>query len=270
MTERLKIIRNKYFAQYRSEQPISIGKHLDRMKRKNQTVQDFRFYLISSSCNSSTIEGSSLTEEDYMRFKEAKIISKDLNEVDDMIEAYRFARKHDITEEALLQAHRRMSKHLNIPARYQGVYRDRMVRVWNGMQVVYTAARTEIVEREMRKLLHDIDLLCRRDLTNEEIFYYASMIHLVLVSIHPFADGNGRMARLVEKWFLFKMVDPEREALLQAQTVVLRQPSLPDRLRPDRLRTFDSVPQDVAHGAQYPLILPYEDARASRRVRIFI
>lgn len=204
MAERLKIIRNKYLAQYRSEQPISIGKHLDRMKRKNQTVQDFRFYLISSSCNSSMIEGSSLTEEDYMRFKEAKIISKDLNEVDDMIEAYRFARKHDITEEALLQAHKRMSKHLNIPARYQGAYRDRMVRVWNGKQVVYTAARTEIVEREMRKLMHDIDLLCRRDLTNEEIFYYASMIHLVLVSIHPFADGNGRMARLVEKWFLFK------------------------------------------------------------------
>jgi Fic family protein len=28
------------------------------------------------------------------------------------------------------------------------------------------------------------------------------MIHLVFVKIHPFEDGNGRTARLLEKWFL--------------------------------------------------------------------
>jgi Fic family protein len=28
------------------------------------------------------------------------------------------------------------------------------------------------------------------------------MIHLCFVKIHPFADGNGRTARLLEKWFL--------------------------------------------------------------------
>ncbi|WP_220392957.1 Fic family protein [Chitinophaga lutea] len=28
------------------------------------------------------------------------------------------------------------------------------------------------------------------------------MIHLVFVKIHPRADGNGRSARLLEKWFL--------------------------------------------------------------------
>ena len=30
----------------------------------------------------------------------------------------------------------------------------------------------------------------------------ASMIHVGFVKIHPFADGNGRSARLIEKWFL--------------------------------------------------------------------
>ncbi|MBL0098191.1 MAG: Fic family protein [Bacteroidetes bacterium] len=28
------------------------------------------------------------------------------------------------------------------------------------------------------------------------------MIHLVFVKIHPLNDGNGRSARLIEKWFL--------------------------------------------------------------------
>lgn len=30
------------------------------------------------------------------------------------------------------------------------------------------------------------------------------MIHLRLAHIHPFRDGNGRAARLLEKWFLAK------------------------------------------------------------------
>ena len=39
-----------------------------------------------------------------------------------------------------------------------------------------------------------------------EIFYYAALIHLVFVKIHPFQDGNGRTARLVEKWFLIEKI----------------------------------------------------------------
>ena len=148
------------------------------------------------------IEGSSLTEDDYLKLKEANFISKDMNEVDDIIAAYEFASKHNINEANILKAHKLISKHLNIPKQYMGVYRDRMVRVWNGRQVVYTAAQTEIVQREMSKLIHDIELLVSRDLSYDKIFYYASMIHLVCVSIHPFADGNGRMSRLLEKWFL--------------------------------------------------------------------
>ena len=55
---------------------------------------------------------------------------------------------------------------------------------------------------EMKKFFHDVALLLKEELTTEEVFFYASMIHLVLVKIHPWNDGNGRTARLTEKWFL--------------------------------------------------------------------
>ena len=36
----------------------------------------------------------------------------------------------------------------------------------------------------------------------KKFFFYAALLHLVFVKIHPFEDGNGRTARLIEKWFL--------------------------------------------------------------------
>src|SRR5690606_10915889 len=54
----------------------------------------------------------------------------------------------------------------------------------------------------MQKLFHDVEILLKWELTTEEVFFYASMIHLVFVKIHPWNDGNGRSARLIEKWFM--------------------------------------------------------------------
>lgn len=54
----------------------------------------------------------------------------------------------------------------------------------------------------MTKLFDDIELLLSTELTINQVFYFASMLHLIMVQIHPFADGNGRCSRLIEKWFL--------------------------------------------------------------------
>ena len=70
-------------------------------------------------------------------------------------------------------------------------------------KIEYVAAPAAILQQELEKLFLDIEVLAANDLNLLETFYFASLIHLVFVKIHPFQDGNGRTARLLEKWFLF-------------------------------------------------------------------
>lgn len=75
-------------------------------------------------------------------------------------------------------------------------------------RIQFEAAPAHLVQSEMDKLWDDVEELLRRELSLEETFYYAAFIHLVFVCIHPFNDGNGRAARLLEKWFLSDKLGP--------------------------------------------------------------
>jgi Fic family protein len=80
-------------------------------------------------------------------------------------------------------------------------------------KIEYVAASPEIVKNELEKLFHDLDYLLRVELNPFEIFYFASLVHLVFVKIHPFQDGNGRTARLIEKWFLIEKIGEKATAV---------------------------------------------------------
>ena len=61
----------------------------------------------------------------------------------------------------------------------------------------------EFVAERMKEFFIEIkELLDNTNMQTEEVFYYASLIHLMFAHIHPFRDGNGRAARLLEKWFI--------------------------------------------------------------------
>ena len=64
-------------------------------------------------------------------------------------------------------------------------------------KIEYVAAKPEIVKQELTRLFLDLEFLIKADLNPFEVFYYASLSHLVFVKIHPFQDGNGRTARLI-------------------------------------------------------------------------
>jgi Fic family protein len=94
-----------------------------------------------------------------------------------------------------------------LPKSQQGLIRNNLMFVINSDdKIEYGAASPEIVKAELDKLFRDMDLLLTSDLNSFEIFYYAALIHLVFVKIHPFQDGNGRTARLMEKWFLIEKI----------------------------------------------------------------
>jgi Fic family protein len=92
----------------------------------------------------------------------------------------------------------------------QGKLRETRVGVYDTAtgRPDYIAVEPEYVKIALSKLLEDIKTLLFADLTTEAEFYYASMLHLWTIKIHPFEDGNGRTARLLEKWFLASRIGP--------------------------------------------------------------
>lgn len=60
------------------------------------------------------------------------------------------------------------------------------------------------LKSELDSFFEKIGLLLENEITDIEAFFYAAQIHLSFVKIHPMQDGNGRTARLLEKWFLIE------------------------------------------------------------------
>lgn len=101
-----------------------------------------------------------------------------------------------------------------MPKSQQGFIRTNPMFVINkDDRIEYVAAPPAIVKQELKKLFDDIKALQIRDLNAIEVFYYAAFIHLVFVKIHPFQDGNGRAARLLEKWFLLEKLGSDALAI---------------------------------------------------------
>lgn len=201
----LQILTPTYYTRYRQKQRFTLRKHFNRLKQIPVSLESFRFYIASSAIFSSQIEGVDVDFNSFLRYQNTKGVlgGKDVKQVQDLVAAYEYARTHALNLSNVLHTHALASRQL-AAKQYRGQYRDQMVSVYNLQtgQRVYEAAPVAVVESEVNKLFTDIQVLRKRTLTIDETFYYAALIHLVFAKIHPFGDGNGRLARLLEKWFL--------------------------------------------------------------------
>jgi len=169
-----------------------------------KTSGQFDYLKKASAVYSANIEGNSLDLNSYMNYELNKIRlkpDKEAEEIKNLIEAYSFAQKNPLSEKNLLNCHNFFSKSLLIKSK-RGKYRLEKIGVFDKSGLVYLAIEPEFVKEGMATFFDEIKTLLDSTLTKEEVFYFASLIHLRLVHLHPFQDGNGRAARLLEKWFI--------------------------------------------------------------------
>lgn len=185
---------------------ISPIETLQQNEKLDVPVDYFKFYNSVSSVYSSKIEGENIDFDSFFKHKFLNVKYKPdyTKKADDLFAAYEFIFNNRLTFQNLQKTHSILSSNL-LPKSQQGLIRNNPMFVINrDDRIEYVAAEPTIVKNELDKLFTDINLLLKEKLTDFEIFYFASYIHLVFVKIHPFQDGNGRTARLLEKWFLIE------------------------------------------------------------------
>ena len=158
----------------------------DKQKRK---------YMISKSKvrsihSSLAIEANSLSLFDVENITENKqVIGKkdEVQEVKNAIEVYNHINEYNYkNENDLLKVHQLMMKYFDED---NGNYRNHGEGVKGKNEIIYMAPESILVPTLMKSLFEYINN------SNLNSIILAAIFHYYFVSIHPFSDGNGRLAR---------------------------------------------------------------------------
>lgn len=161
--------------------------------RKNNRIQSIHSSL--------KIEANSLTIGQVRDVINGKTVLGEQKEIQEVKNAYAAYEKlldinpFDIND--LKSLHRVMTKYL---VDESGIFRKGEEGVFNGDKCIFMAPPARMVPELMRNLF---DWLSR---SKEEVhpLIMSAVFHYEFVFIHPFSDGNGRMARLWHSAFLTK------------------------------------------------------------------
>jgi Fic family protein len=181
--------------------------------------------LYSSIAGTAAIEGNTLNAEEVRALDEGKIpdgghTAKDRLEITNLINAYRMLEQEtakpsmtnalalaraltspvpelDLDENHIRDLHRQITNGLPYENNIPGVYRNGMVKVGDKTRGgIYTP--TKIIEDVRTPMQEFVNWINSTDLINENAFVRAALAHYHFSLIHPFWDGNGRLARLIE------------------------------------------------------------------------
>lgn len=168
------------------------------------STDTFSFYTSVSAVYSSKIEGDAVELDPYVKHKRFGMAFRPdyTQKTDDLYNAYEFARANACTATNLMAAHGRLARHLLPRGRWGRVRTTNMYVTTEEGKIEYVAAAPQVVDAALECFFTDLDQLTGRRLALPDVFFFAALLHLVFVKIHPFDDGNGRSARLLEKWFL--------------------------------------------------------------------
>ena len=204
MNPTLKIIPIALLEAYKKSFSTTVEPHFEELQESEISTGTFSFYTSVSAVFSSKIEGEDIELDSFIKHKRLGVQYQPdyTQKIDDLYSAYEFAAANTLTSQNLLQVHALVTNNILHKSQQGQLRKGNMFVITNDGKIEYVAATPDKVIPEMQKLNEDIDTLLHASLEFNEILFYASMLHLVFVKIHPFEDGNGRTGRLLEKWFL--------------------------------------------------------------------
>jgi len=167
---------------------------------------------LSKNAHSSTsIEGNILSLPQVVAISESQDVDADSfqkKEVTNYIESLRWIIKNThlaMTEKKLLKLHSMITRGL-ISSSKAGHYKTKQNYVVNEKKiVVYTAPGPKESPQLFRDLINWVS-----EGGHIHPIIVSAIFHHRCVSIHPFSDGNGRLARAASQWILYKRgFDPQ-------------------------------------------------------------
>lgn len=196
----------QYLESYAGRIDAALQKLQESVAANSKSEQvSLTFLIDTAAVYSSNIEGNTLDINSFLnnRMAPKKHRSKEAKEIEDLVSAYEFTKKHTFNEKNMLKTHGLLSKEFVSLSR-RGKYRKEPVGVYSHFGLEYMAVEAYLVKQEMRELFVVISNLLSKKKSRAENLFWATWIHLMIALIHPFADGNGRTARLCEKWYLMQ------------------------------------------------------------------
>lgn len=178
--------------------------NFDRLEDSSLSADSFSFYTSVSAVFSSKIEGEHIELDSFIKHKKlgTQFLPDYTQKIDDLYDAYQFAQATPLSESAVKKAHALLTAHILQKSRRGKIRATNMFVMTPDGKIEYVACIPDQVQAEINKLYKDIAVLIKAELSFDETLFFASLIHLIFVKIHPFDDGNGRTGRLLEKWFL--------------------------------------------------------------------
>lgn len=170
--------------------------------------------ILKMAHTSTSIEGNRLAHFEVGKVQEGKTIrapQKDITEVENYLNALKLLdelakTKHDLNTEEILKMHKTVINGL-VDEEKAGKFRPADVYVLDdlggGKEILRFKAPSA---PEVPGLIDDL-LKWVKDAREDGVhpIIIAGVFHLEFVSIHPFTDGNGRVARLMTQLLLYRM-----------------------------------------------------------------
>jgi Fic family protein len=200
----LSIIPMALLNQYEDSFDGTLQKEFDLFEESELTIESFNFYSSVSAVYSSKIEGENIEIDSYIKHKRfgTSFLPDYTKKIDDLYDAYEFAKSNSLNEANILKCHGLLTRSI-LQESNRGTYRtSNMYVITDKGDIEYIAVDPYNLKKEIDKWIKDLAHILNKELSFSNVFYFASMFHLVFLKIHPFDDGNGRMSRLIEKWFL--------------------------------------------------------------------